>query len=86
MLFSDPVILPVPDAVMPVAFVVLSLVQAYVVLPLRPLLVLMTIGVIVASEHTVCEDGLDTPSASGLTVTVAVKSLPTQPSVVGVIV
>jgi hypothetical protein len=46
----------------------------------------MTIGVIAASEHTVCEDGVDTPRASGLTVTVAVKSLPTQPAVVGVIV
>ena len=47
---------------------------------------LITIVVIVASEHTVCEEGVDTPTGSGLTVTVAVNALPTHPSVVGVIV
>ena len=50
------------------------------------LLVLRTIAVIAPSEQTVCEEGVVTPTGSGLTVTVAVNALPTQPSVVGMIV
>ncbi len=84
-LFSEPETSPLPDAAMPVTLPVLLRVHAYVV-PLKLLLVLITIVVIVASEQTVCEEGVDTPTGSGLTVTVAVNALPTQPSVVGMIV
>ena len=42
--------------------------------------------VIVASEHTVWLAGDGTPTGSGVTVTVAVKELPTQLAVVGIIV
>jgi hypothetical protein len=84
-LLSEPDMFPLPEAAMPVTLPVLLRVHAYVV-PLKLLLVLITIAVIVASEHTVCEEGVDTPTGSGVTVTVAVNALPTQPSVVGVIV
>ena len=76
---------PLPLLANPVTFVVLSLTQAYVV-PARLLLVLNTIGVIAVLEQTVCVLGVATPTGSGLTVIVAIKVLPAQPSVVGVIV
>ncbi len=84
-LFSEPEMFPVPDAAIPVTLSVLSRVHAYVVIP-GLLLVLSTIVVIVPSEQTVCEEGVDTPTGSGVTVTVAVNALPTHPSVVGIIV
>ena len=51
------------------------------------LLVLSAIVVIAASEQTVCEAGVATPTGSDLTITVAVNVLPTHPApLVGVIV
>jgi hypothetical protein len=84
-LFSEPDMFPLPESDIPVTLTVLLRVQAYVVVP-GLLLVLITIVVIVASEQTVCEEGVETPTGSGLTVTVAVNALPTHPSVVGMIV
>jgi hypothetical protein len=81
---SVPMMLPEPEA-KPVTLIRLLLVHVYVVPP-NPLLVLCTIVVIGSSEHTVCEEGVATPTGSGLTVTVAVNALPTHPSVVGLIV
>ena len=52
-----------------------------------PLLVLRTIGVIASSEQTVCVEGVDTPTGSERTITVAVNVLPAQTAaLVGVIV
>ena len=52
-----------------------------------PLLVVRTIGVIAASEQTVCVEGVDTPTGSERTITVAVNVLPAhKPALVGVIV
>jgi hypothetical protein len=84
-LFSEPDMFPLPESDIPVTLTVLLRVQAYVVVP-GLLLVLITIVVIATSEQTVCEEGVETPTGSGLTVTVAVKVFPTQPSVVGVTV
>jgi hypothetical protein len=51
------------------------------------LLVVKAIVVIATSEQTVCVAGVATPTGSGVTVTLAVKSLPTQPiELVGVMV
>ena len=57
---------------------VLSLVQLKVV-ERRPLLVVRVIVLIGTSEQTVCETGVATATGSGLTMTVAVMLLPTQP-------
>src|SRR5450756_3072888 len=84
-LFGVPLILPVPLDASPVTSASLSLVHAYVV-PAMLLLVLSTIGVIASSEQTVCVTGVDTPTGSERTMTVAVKVLPTHPAeLVGVI-
>ena len=68
-----------------VILAVLSRVHENVV-PAKLLLVLNAIVVIATSEQTVWVAGVATPTGSGLTVTVAVKSSPTHPPFVGVMV
>ena len=60
-------------------------IQAKVV-PVKLLEVVKAMVVIGLSEQTVWLLGVATPTGSGVTVTVAVKSLPTQPAAVGVMV
>jgi hypothetical protein len=85
-LFGVPLISPLPLFANTVMFAVLSRVHAKVV-PVKLLLVVKEIVVIATSEHTVCVAGVATPTGSGVTVTLAVKSLPTQPiELVGVMV
>src|SRR5665647_3443645 len=82
-----PLISPVPLAAMPVTLTVLSLVQAYVVTPFIPLLVVRTIGVMVPLLHMVWLAGFATAIGSGCTSTVAVIASPAQPfPLVGMIV
>ena len=71
-----PVIFPVPLAGIPVTVAVLFLDQLYVV-PLTP--PLKTIGVMVAPEQNVCEDGLLTAFGLGFTDTCAVTGVPAHP-------
>ena len=84
-LFGVPLMSPLPLPDRFVILVVLSRVHAKVV-PVKLFEVVKAMVVIATSEHTVCEAGVATPTGSGLTVTVAVKSLPTQPPFVGVMV
>ena len=86
MLLGVPEMSPEPLLGRFVTLLVLSLDQAYVVVAVSPLLVVNTMVEIAASEHTVCVEDVATPSASGFTDTVAVKALPAQPSVVGIMV
>jgi hypothetical protein len=74
-LFNSPVMLPLPDAGIPVTLTVLSLVQLKVVPETAPLSI---IGVIVVSEQIVCDAGVATASGVGLTNTVAVTGVPVQ--------
>ena len=80
---SVPVILPVPLRPMPLIPVIVGLDQLYVV---PVVLLLITIGVIVAPEHIVWLDGVAVTSGVGFTNTVAVIGVPEQPFAVGVIV
>ena len=74
-LTNVPVMLPVPDAAIPVTAAVLFLVQAKVV----PGVVLVnTIGAIAALEQIVCVAGVATAIGVGFTVMVNVLGVPTQ--------
>lgn len=80
---NNPLIFPEPLVLIPVTVTPLFLVQLYVV----PLALLLSIFVeIVAPEQIVCEDGVASALGMGLTNTVAVIGLPTQPLAIGVIV
>ena len=81
-LVSDPLILPVPLAGMPVTSG-LSLVQLNTVPATLPV---STIVVIALPEQIVCDEGVATALGVGLTITVAVVEGPGQPFAVGVIV
>ena len=84
-MFGVPLMSPLPLFAKTVMFAVLSRVQAKVV-PVKLLEVVNAMVVIGLSEQTVWLLGVATPTGSGVTVTVAVKSLPTQPAAVGVMV
>ena len=82
-LVSDPDILPVPFAAMPVTVATLSRVQLYTVPATFPL---NTIVVIAEPEQIVCDDGVATAFGIGFTTIVAVVVGPAQPLAVGVTV
>ena len=82
-LFNVPLILPEPDAAIPVTVPVLSLVQLKVVPTTLPLITIVVIAVLL---HIVCDDGVATALGVGFTSTVAVTGAPGQPLAVGVIV
>ena len=82
-LVSVPLILPLPDAAIPVKLTRLSLVQAYVVPLTAPDNTIVVIGV---AEHTICDEGVATALGVGFTSTVAVIGVPGQPLAVGVMV
>ena len=73
-LVSEPLMLPLPLAAIPVT-VRLSLVQLYTVPAILPL---FTMVVIAEPEQMVCDDGVATASGIGFTVTVAVIAVPVQ--------
>ena len=82
---KEPLILPDPLATIPVTETVLFLVQLYTV-PLTPP-PLNAMGVIVAPEQIVCDDGVATAAfGTGFTSTVAVMGVPVQPLAIGVMV
>lgn len=74
-LVNEPLILPLPLAAIPVAAIVLSLVQLKVVPLTAPV---DTIVVIVAAEQMVWFTGVATASGVGFTSTVAVIGVPVQ--------
>ena len=80
---SVPLILPEPEAAIPVTVALLSLVQLYTVPATLPD---STIVVIATPEQTVCDEGVATAFGIGLTTTVAVIGVPPQVLAVGVIV
>jgi hypothetical protein len=82
-LVSMPAIFPAPEAGIPVAVAVLSLVQLNTVPVTLPL---NTIVVIVLPEHIVWVAGVATAFGEGFTMTVAVIGVPGQLLAVGVIV
>ena len=82
-LVSIPAIFPAPEAGIPVAVAVLSLVQLNTVPVTLPL---NTIVVIALPDHMVCVDGVATAFGEGFTKTVAVIGVPGQLLAVGVIV
>ena len=80
-LVSEPLMLPLPEAAIPVTVPVLSLVHAYVVPATAPLSTIVVIGL---AEQIVWLDGVATASGVGFTITVAVICGPTQPVAVTV--
>ena len=80
---KEPLMLPAPEAAMPVTVPVLSRVQLKVVPDMLPE---RTIVVMALPEQIVCEAGVATALGVGLTKTVAVIGVPEQPLAVGVIV
>ena len=81
-LVSEPKILPLPEAAMPVTVAILSLVQLNTVPLTAPDKAIVAIG----PEQIVCEGGVATAFGVGLTNTVAVIAAPGQLLAVGVIV
>jgi hypothetical protein len=82
-LVTVPLILPEPDAAIPVTFTVLFLVHANVV-PLTALV--STMGVMAVPEQTVCVAGVATAFGIGLTVTGILTAGPLHPFAEGVTV
>jgi len=74
-LVSEPLILPVPLAAIPVTVALLSLVQLYTVPATLPL---FTIVVIAEPLQIVCEDGVATAFGVGFTVMVKLVDVPVQ--------
>ena len=81
-LVSEPKILPLPEAAMPVTVAILSLVQLNTVPLTAPDKAIVAIG----PEQIVCEGVVATAFGVGLTKTVAVIAAPGQLFAVGVIV
>jgi hypothetical protein len=77
------IVLPVPDAGIPVAVATLSLVQLYTVPATGLVRLIVVIGV---PLQLTCLAGVATAVVVGWMVTVAVTGVPTQPDAVGVIV
>ena len=82
-LVSEPLILPVPLAAIPVTVPVLFLVQLNTVPVTLPV---NAIVVMAEPEQMVCDGGVATASGIGFTTTVAVMDEPVQPLAVGVMV
>ena len=77
-LVSEPEMLPLPDAAIPVTVAVLSRVQLYVVPLTGPVTAMVVID---PPEQTVCDDGVaELTDGVGLTVIVNVTGAPGQPS------
>lgn len=74
---SEPLILPLPLAAMPVTPTVLSLVQLNVVPLTGPVIAIVVIG----PEQTVCEVGVAVAVGVGFTVIVEVCGVPVQPAI-----
>ena len=74
-LVKVPLILPAPDAAIPVTATVLSLTQLYTVPATFPVIAIVCIA---TPEHLVCDDGVATAFGVGLTSTVAVIGVPVQ--------
>src|SRR5687768_13595810 len=82
-LVSEPLILPLPLAGIPVVLAVLFLVQLYTVPATLPV---KTIVVTAAPEQIVCDDGVATALGVGFTVMVLVSGVPLHPFADGVMV
>lgn len=77
-LVKVPVILPVPDAGIPVRFPVLSRVQLYVTTPGIALGLFMAMVAMAVPEHNVCEAGIPAAVGLGLTDTLIINVVPKQ--------